>query len=51
LDEKSIERIFTKFSKAIQLWIEFIKISYIPEAMKIEYIELINERAKRLEII
>ena len=50
LDEKSIESIFAKFSKAIPDWIKFIQISFIPEAMKSEYIELIVERAKRLEI-
>ena len=51
LDEKSIESVFSKFRKTIPLWIEFIQISFLPELMKTEYIELITERAKRLEIV
>jgi len=51
LDEKSIESIFSKFRKTIPLWIEFIQISFLPELMKTEYIELITERAKRMEIV
>jgi len=50
LDKKSIERVFSKFSKAIPLWTEFISISFLPENMKSEYIKLITERAGRLEI-
>ena len=50
LDEKSIESIFAKFIKAIPDWIQFIRISFIPEEMKSEYIDLIVGRAKRLEI-
>lgn len=50
LDEKSIESIFSKFNKAIPRWIEFIQLSFIPEAMKLLYIDLIIDRAKRLEI-
>ena len=50
LDEKSIESIFAKFSKVIPHWIKFIQLSFVPEAMKSTYIELIDERAKRLGI-
>ena len=50
LDDKSIERVFSKFSIAIPLWKEFISISFLPDKMKTEYIELITERAGRLEI-
>ena len=50
LDEKSIEHIFSKFSKAIPLWKEFISLSFLPEKMKEEYVDLITERAGRLEI-
>jgi len=50
LDEKSIESIFAKFSKVIPHWIKFIQLSLVPEAMKSTYIELIDERAKRLGI-
>lgn len=51
LDEKSIERIFSKFNKIIPIWIKFIELSFIPATMKLEFIELITERAKRLEIV
>lgn len=50
LDEKSIERIFSKFVNAIPLWFEFIQLSFLPETMKAEYVDLIAERTKRLEI-
>ena len=50
LDEKSIERIFSKFVKAIPSWFEFIQLSFLPETMKSEYVDLITHRAKRLEI-
>lgn len=50
LDEKSIERIFSKFVKAIPSWFEFIQLSFLPETMKSEYVDLITQRAKRLEI-
>lgn len=50
LDEKSIKGIFSKFIKAIPDWIEFIQLSFLPETMKLHYIDLIYERAKRLEI-
>ena len=48
LDEKSIERIFSKFVKAIPRWLEFIQLSFLPETMKAEYVDLIAERAERL---
>ncbi len=51
LDTKSIERLFSKFQKAIPGWIEFINRSFLPELMKTEFVELIKERAKRLEIL
>jgi len=51
LDEKRIESLLSKFSKAIPIWIEFVQMSFLPEAMKAQYIELIMERAKRLEIV
>ena len=50
LDEKSIERIFSKFVNAIPLWFEFIQLSFLPETMKAEYVDLIAERTKRLGI-
>lgn len=50
LDEKSIERIFSKFGQAIPLWFKFIQHSFLPETIKAEYVDLIAERTKRLEI-
>ena len=50
LDEKSIERVFSKLKNVIPLWIEFIQLSFIPQKMKSQYVDLITERAKRLEI-
>jgi len=50
LDEKSIERIFSKFVKAIPRWFEFIQLSFLPETMKSEYVDLITQRAKGLGI-
>jgi len=51
LDIKSIDRIFSKFEKVLPGWIEFINLSFIPDKMKTEFIDLIYCRAKRLEII
>jgi serine/threonine-protein kinase HipA len=50
LESKSIERLFSKFSKAIPDWIEFINRSFLPELMKTEFVGLIKERARQLEI-
>ena len=50
LDNKSIDRIFSRFSKFLPDWFNFINESFLPEDMKAEYIELIRERAIRLKI-
>lgn len=50
LDNKSIDRIFSRFSKFLPDWFNFINESFLPEVMKSEYIELIRERAIRLKI-
>jgi len=51
LDKKSIERIFSKFENVIPFWIERINQSFLPDLMKAEFVQLINDRAKRMEII
>lgn len=51
LDKKSIERIFSKFTKVIPKWIVFVNQSFMPETMKTEMIDIITERAKRFSIL
>jgi len=48
LDNKTIERIFSKFQNVIPQWVELINQSFLPELLKTEFVQLINERAKRL---
>ncbi len=50
LDKKSIERIISKFSKAIPAWKTLIYQSFIIDEMKTNLIDLITERAKRIAI-
>lgn len=50
INTKQIDRIFARFAKIIPTWFEFISISFLPEDMKLEYIDLIKDRAKRLKI-
>ena len=49
-DDKSIQRLYLKFAKAIPKWLAFIENSFIPADMKEDYRQLIIERAKRLQI-
>jgi serine/threonine-protein kinase HipA len=46
--EKTIENIFTKFEASIPAWIDFIKISFLPPALKSEFISLIQKKALQL---
>ena len=50
INTKQIDRIFSGFAKIIPTWFEFISISFLPEDMKLEYIDLIKDRANRLKI-
>jgi len=50
IDTKSIENIFSKFEKSIPNWFKFIEISFIPNDMKKQYIELIKQKADRIEL-
>lgn len=48
LDTKQQDNIFKKMEKARDLWLEFIKISFISDEFKKTYKELIEERFSRL---
>lgn len=50
LEERVIINIFNKFRKSIPKWLVFIENSFLQEETKIEYKELIIEKAKRIEI-
>ena len=49
LDAKVIHNIFKKFKNQIPTWINFIDNSFLPEATKKRYKELIIEKSKQLE--
>ena len=42
VDEKAIENIYEKFKKVLPQWYDFIDISFLPEQMKEEYKQLIQ---------
>jgi len=46
LDKRQIENVFGKFSKILSVWEDFIKISFIPDEMKTEYLDLVRLRIK-----
>lgn len=48
LDNNVVENIFRKFEKALPKWIAMIKISFLPEDMKQDYIELITNNLNKL---
>ena len=48
LNQKQVDNIFKRFQKAIPTVLDFINNSFLPEDKKIEYKELIQERASRL---
>lgn len=50
LDAKAIQNMYRKFTGCIDPWLQFIPGSFLPEEMKAEYISLIKDRAKRLEL-
>ncbi len=51
MDEKSIEKLFKKFAKALPKWEEIIKQSFLPEKKQIELQELITRMATRLMLL
>lgn len=48
IDDKQQESIFKKMHKAKNSWLSFIEISFLSKEFKLEYIDLINKRFKRL---
>ena len=48
LNQKQVKNIYKRFQKAMPTVPNFIEGSFLPEEKKVEYIELIEERAKRL---
>lgn len=48
LSSKVGERLFTKFNDVQPVWFDFIEQSFLPDEMKLEYIELIKNRVSRL---
>ncbi|PLX01935.1 MAG: toxin HipA, partial [Marinilabiliales bacterium] len=49
LDQKVIENIFRKYGKLLPKWIKFIDDSFLPEAMKEEYKELIQRKLIQIQ--
>lgn len=45
------KEILTEFQKAIPLWLDLIKVSFLSDQMKIKYLILLEERCKRLGFI
>lgn len=50
LDDKIIENLFSKFTKAKNKWMSFIDISFLPSNMKEQYKILINNRFEILSL-
>jgi serine/threonine-protein kinase HipA len=48
LEEKQQENIFNKMLNAKPKWLELIELSFLSDEMKQKYIELLNERLRRL---
>lgn len=45
VDEKVIENVYEKFSKVLPQWYDFIDMSFLPEQMKEEYKQLVQNRS------
>ncbi len=50
LEEKAILNMYGKFANAIGSWLQFIPNSFIEEPLKEQYIQLILQRARILEL-
>lgn len=50
LEEKVIQNMYNKFSNAIKSWLQFIPESFIDQPLQEQYVELIQKRAKVLEL-
>ncbi|MFN8250097.1 MAG: HipA domain-containing protein [Ferruginibacter sp.] len=50
LEEKAIQNMYNKFSNAIESWLQFIPESFIDLPLQEQYVQLIRQRAKVLEL-
>lgn len=50
ISDNAIEDIFRKFETSIPDWLVFVKISFLPEEMQNSFLDLIEQRAERLEL-
>lgn len=50
LEEKAIRNMYGKFSNALESWMQFIPMSFIDGPMQEQYIHLIQQRARLLEL-
>ncbi|MGQ1908209.1 HipA domain-containing protein [Marinifilum sp. RC60d5] len=50
IPEKTQNNTFVKFEKTISSWFTIIEISFLPSEMKKAYVDLIKDRAKRLDL-
>ena len=50
IEQKVIDNIFSKFNKLIEIWFNFIEVSFLSEEFKIRYIELIKIKSKQIEL-
>ncbi|MEG0900333.1 MAG: hypothetical protein RSF40_11575, partial [Oscillospiraceae bacterium] len=49
LEEKIIENLFAKFTKAADKWLEFIEISFLPDEMKEQYKQIVQNKLEVLK--
>ena len=50
LEEKAIQNMYGKFAEAVESWLQFIPGSFIDEPLQERYIQLIQQRARLLEL-
>lgn len=50
IPEKTQNNTFAKFERTIPSWFKMIEISFLPSEMKEAYVDLIKDRAKRLDL-
>jgi len=50
IDKKAFENIFERFKKTLPQWHDFIDISFLPDQMKTRYHEMLDKKAKQIEL-
>lgn len=48
LEKKIIENLFAKFTKKSDKWLEFIEISFLPDEMKKQYKQTVQNKSEVL---